>query len=446
MDLLAITRHPRLVDALRTAFEGAGHRIATVPDPIQALAQDAWDRARLVVVDAEGDPMNGYQLCGLLRGESSLLYRNLPIFLALDHPPEAEDRAGLERVDGDGFVELDASIHELQSLLGPLLEGSSLRNGGLPVPVLAHGLPKALAAKVGEVVRSFGFELHTATRKELRPVLEALRPPLLFLGVDAKGAKALETLRTLPGPQPPYTILVGGDVPEGVQRKLLTAGAMDWIPLPLSGPLLLHATRRALEWAHVQRLKLEYQRQLNDLAERREALEREASALRSEVLTDSLTELLNRRAFNQHLGHAANQWERHRRAFVLILGDLDYFKLINDRFGHLAGDQVLKGVGARIRAGLRRSDLAFRIGGEEFAILLSETTLAAGVDVAEKIRRRIEATPMTLDTGQMVFPTVSFGVGAPDEGMDSANLFTKVDEALYLAKRMGRNRVEVMAP
>jgi diguanylate cyclase (GGDEF)-like protein len=128
---------------------------------------------------------------------------------------------------------------------------------------------------------------------------------------------------------------------------------------------------------------------------------------------------------------------------VLILGDLDYFKLINDRFGHLVGDQVLRAVAQRIGSSLRRSDLAFRIGGEEFAVILSESGLNAGAEVAEKIRRRIDELPVTLDSGQNVFPTMSFGVGAPD-GSDGAALFARVDQALYLAKRKGRNRIEVI--
>ena len=240
----------------------------------------------------------------------------------------------------------------------------------------------------------------------------------------------------------PATILVGGPVPEGSQRRLLNLAA-DWLELPLSAPLLLHRCRKALEGIHVKRLKQEYQRQISEMAHRRALLEMEASALRSEVLTDALTELLNRRAFSQNLEHAVSQWERHQRSFVLILGDLDYFKLINDRFGHLVGDLVLKAVGQRIRSSLRRSDLAFRIGGEEFAVLLMETSVQAGLDVAEKIRRRIEETPLTLESGQTVFPTMSFGVGTPD-GQDAGKLFLRVDEALYLAKHKGRNRVELM--
>jgi diguanylate cyclase (GGDEF)-like protein len=443
MDILAITRHMKLVDALRTAFEGAGHRVATVADPLQALASEAWDHAHLIVVDAVGDPMDGYRLCHLLRGESRMLFRNLPIFVVLDHAPTAEDQAALEAADGDGFLQADGSLHKLITALGPLLEGGSLRNGGLPVPVLAHGLRKEVAARIGDGVHHYGFQLHTCTRRDLAGNLETLRPPVLFLGVDDTGEKALAVLQAFQDQaQTPYTILVGGKVPEPMQRKLLTAGAMDWLALPLSGPMLLHGCRKALEFAHLKRLKQEYQRQLSDLAERRLLLEQEARALRCEVLTDPLTDLLNRRAFSQHLDHAVHQWERNKRPFVLILGDLDYFKLINDRFGHLVGDQVLKSVGERIHKALRRSDLAFRIGGEEFAILLLETSLRAGIDVAEKIRQRIEGSPLTVESGQTVFPTMSFGLGGPD-GQDIGNLFLRVDEALYLAKHKGRNRVEV---
>ena len=128
---------------------------------------------------------------------------------------------------------------------------------------------------------------------------------------------------------------------------------------------------------------------------------------------------------------------------MLILSDVDHFKLVNDRFGHLVGDHVLQGLAQRIRNALRRSDLAFRIGGEEFAVILPETGLRAGTEVAEKLRRRIDQEPLTLDSGQSIFPTMSFGVGIP--GADSpGQLFAQVDTALYRAKNGGRNAVEVV--
>lgn len=441
MDLLVITRHRALVDALRGAFRGVGHRFTEMQDPLQALAAEAWERARLLLVDAEGDPMTGYQLCALLRGEDRILHRNLPIFLVLDHPPTGEDRALLEAVDGDGFVEARATPERLRALLGPFLAGDSLRGGGLPVPILDRGLKPAAAARVAEVTKGFGFELRPVSARELPGAVAALRPPLVFLGVSGEGEGALRALRNLPGDPAPYTLLVGGRVPEAAQRRLLNAGAMDWLPLPLPGPLLVHAVRRAMEWLHLRRLKGEVQHQLNELAERRAALEREASSLRSEVLLDPLTGLFNRRAFAQNLDHAVHQWERHRRPFVLILGDLDHFKRVNDVYGHVAGDQVLRNVGRLLRTGLRRSDLAFRIGGEEFALLLMEASLGAGREVAEKIRRRIETHPTLVESGQSIHQTISLGVGEPGEG-DPARLFPRVDECLYLAKRNGRNRVE----
>jgi len=229
---------------------------------------------------------------------------------------------------------------------------------------------------------------------------------------------------------------------EADQRKLLLAGISDWVPLPLPAPRLIHACRRAIEFMHARRIQLEYESAIHDLRERRSMLEIEAAALRNEVLTDPLTELLNRRAFDQNLEHALRQWERHRRAFVLLIGDVDHFKLINDRFGHPVGDEVLRQLATRIRTSLRKSDLAFRIGGEEFAVLLTETSLKAGAEVANKLRARIDEEPIVLAAGQALFPTMSFGVGGPGAGTISG-LLSQVDQALYQAKSLGRNRVVI---
>ena len=444
MNILAITQNTQLLDRLRAAFEGAGHELNAVPDHLEALVGEAWNRAHLILVEAKGDPMDGYRLCHLLRAEPRALFRALPIFMILEHPPWAEDRARLLEVDGDGFVETNCSIQRLLKLFGPLLEGALLRGDGPPVPLVGCDLTPASAKRIREGVEHYGFSLQLCASKALPEALAQWQPPILFQGLGRSADQALESLRSLSClAQAPYPVLVGNIKGEAQQRQLLTAGTMDWLTLPLSVPMVLHVLRKAMAWRHAKRVQQECQLQIHDLVERRVLLEMEASALRSEVVTDSLTELLNRRAFDQNLEHAVNQWQRHHRAFVLVLGDLDYFKLINDRFGHQVGDQVLKAVAQRIRESLRRSDLAFRIGGEEFAVLLSETILAAGVDVAEKIRRRIYERPVTLDSGQCVFPTMSFGVGGPEEE-NPDSLFRRVDEALYAAKRKGRNRVEVM--
>ncbi|WP_005033596.1 GGDEF domain-containing protein [Holophaga foetida] len=443
MNILAITRHDALIERLRAAFESSGHQVHWVSDHLQALVTEAWNQAHVILVDASGDPLDGYRFCMLLRGESRVLFQNLPIFLVMDHPPTAEEERRLWDMGADGFILAGDGLQKLLSHLGPALEGGQSRTGGPPIPVLACGLGAGVMRKARAVLEHFGYDLQAADAEMLPEAQRSLKAPLMLLGLAGDGEGALSVLQGMRDHDyRPYAILMGRTPSEALMRRLLLLGAREILPATLSPSRLLHACRRGMEWLHVKRIQHEFQMHLNDLRDRRVLLEMETATLRTEVLTDPMTELLNRRAFNQHLEHAHRQWERHRRPFVLILGDLDYFKLINDRFGHLVGDQVLRAVAMRVKGALRRSDLAFRIGGEEFAILLAETGIVAGMEVAEKIRARIDEDPIVLAEGQTIFPTMSFGVGAPN-GQDVANLFLAVDEALYAAKHYGRNRIEM---
>lgn len=140
---------------------------------------------------------------------------------------------------------------------------------------------------------------------------------------------------------------------------------------------------------------------------------------------DPLTRLLNRRAFVERLEAEVARANRYDRGFSLVIGDLDGFKSVNDRLGHLAGDDVLQAFAGTIEKALRKSDSAFRIGGDEFAMLLAEATEDDAREVIGRIREELEMT-------------ASFGVAAcPGEAMDAQSLFRLADEALYHAKRSG---------
>jgi len=444
MNLLVISQHADLVERLRMAFEGAGHRILHAADQLEALAMDSWGESQVLLVDSHGDPMDGFRLCRLLRGEARVLFRNLPIFLIVEHPPTEEEARALQEAEGDGFLPAGSTIQQLLNHLGPVLTGGVHREEGQRLPILAVGLQTGLVQRAREMLKHYAMEVNSPPMRNAAEAQRALKAPVLLLGLSAGGVDgALALLAQLREQNPlPYTILVGQVKDEALQRRLILAGISDWVPLPLSAPRLVHACRRAIEWMHARRIQTEYETAVHDLRERRSMLEIEAAALRNEVLTDPLTELLNRRAFNQNLEHAVRQWERHRRAFVLVLGDVDHFKLINDRFGHPVGDEVLRQMAIRIRSALRKSDLGFRIGGEEFAVLLSETSLRGGAEVANKLRRCIDEEPVVLLNGQTIFPTMSFGVCGP--GAPSIeDLLSLVDKALYQAKNLGRNRVVV---
>lgn len=159
---------------------------------------------------------------------------------------------------------------------------------------------------------------------------------------------------------------------------------------------------------------------------------------------DSLTGLFNKAHYETQLRECFNQMVRYNHDLSLIYIDLDYFKKVNDTYGHLAGDRVLKGVAKLITQNIRKSDMAFRIGGEELAVLLVETPLISARGVAEKLRSLIEDSEFPVDEGGMFRITASFGVSHMVRGMASPIAFSKTaDDALYLAKNRGRNRIEV---
>lgn len=155
-----------------------------------------------------------------------------------------------------------------------------------------------------------------------------------------------------------------------------------------------------------------------------------------EAMTDALTGLLNRRALiDNSLDHVP-------RGTAVVVMDLDYFKTINDQFGHDSGDRTLKAFAELILANIRSNDLAARIGGEEFCIVLLNSSPRASAAVAERIRAQIEAMSVPTPSGS-IRTTVSVGIAYSTGTETIQSLLIRADEALYEAKASGRNRVEI---
>ncbi|MBN8487165.1 MAG: GGDEF domain-containing protein [Burkholderiales bacterium] len=155
---------------------------------------------------------------------------------------------------------------------------------------------------------------------------------------------------------------------------------------------------------------------------------------------DELTGLLNRRRFTELGLLALERAQRQAEPLAVVLLDVDDFKHINDRHGHAAGDALLQTLGQVLPASLRRSDLAARWGGEEFAVVLPGVARSDALRIVERLRQAVESTPIVA-AGQSLRCTVSIGVAAPGPGDNLDDLLRRADQAMYLAKTGGKNRV-----
>jgi len=156
---------------------------------------------------------------------------------------------------------------------------------------------------------------------------------------------------------------------------------------------------------------------------------------------DPLTGLRNRTGLREELEREMNRFRRTGKPFCVALCDLDRFKSVNDTYGHDAGDRVLVAAAGVINRGIRSFDEVFRMGGEEILILLKDAQVMDGFMVVERLRADIAATPVTIPDGRAIRVTASFGLAEAQLHLDADDLVTQADQALYEAKRTGRNRV-----
>lgn len=211
------------------------------------------------------------------------------------------------------------------------------------------------------------------------------------------------------------------DIIRGIQH-----GAVDHLAKPYRGPVLV---------ARVKAL-IEKRRRDFNVAFRLDVAERQAT-------TDLLTGLSNRREFERALGREVAFAARQREPLSVLLIDIDRFKSVNDEFGHPEGDRVLVLVSKCIQETIRRSDHAYRLGGEEFAVLLRGTDRSAALAAGERILEALRRRPVTFPTGASRVITFSAGVASADLDSDfvTEQLVERADQALYAAKRGGRNQI-----
>lgn len=177
-----------------------------------------------------------------------------------------------------------------------------------------------------------------------------------------------------------------------------------------------------------------------ELHEKNIALEKKIKEIEYLSMTDTLTGVSNRRSFEEKLETEVSRAKRYSHPLSFALCDIDFFKKINDLYGHAKGDIILKSLAFIIKSSLRESDFVARWGGEEFALLFPDTPLAEAAEICERLREGIKSFVCEGD----IRITCSFGVSEYDRDSNIDRLFIQTDDALYRAKKLGRDRVEVV--
>ena len=269
--------------------------------------------------------------------------------------------------------------------------------------------------------------LEAGQTEEIQDALDKGRIDLVLMDNQMPGKSGMEWLAEIAERQLTPVVMLTGSGTEEIAVQALQEGAVGYLSKNnLSREKLVNAIDVALDkWARLRQARAD-----------REELERLANF-------DPLTGLYNRQAILGKLHELINRAKRYKEDFSLSMLDIDHFKKVNDRYGHLIGDDVLEKIAALIRRNIRDTDIAGRYGGEEFIIILPQADLSSATVVAERIRNIIANAEMKDPAGNVFAVTVSQGLSGWEAGEDAHSLISRVDEALYKAKENGRNRVEI---
>ncbi len=289
------------------------------------------------------------------------------------------------------------------------------------------------SAVLANVLRNMGFApICSNTSREGLSLAEKELPSIVLLDIvmpDVDGIETVKLLHRKKNPmEMPVIMVTSLDKPEYVEAAL-DAGAVDYVKKPFSEIELVARVRAALR----QKQLYEELKQMNE-------------RLTEMAITDGLTGIYNHMYLIEELKEQFHISLRYGHCFSFVMLDIDFFKMVNDRFGHSAGDCVLRGVSESIKESVRSADIVGRYGGEEFSVIMPMVDLKGACVASERIRKLIEEKEFVCRGGKdtvSVKVTVSVGVSSyPDSHVGNySEMIVAADNALYGAKRAGRNKV-----
>ncbi len=448
--VLVVDDVPANIKLLEARLSAEYFDVITATSGAEALAICGRSECDIVLLDVMMPDMDGFEVCRRIKINPALQHIPVIMVTALDHA--AHRVRGLE-AGADDFLTKPVSevalIARVRSLARLKMMTDELRMRAVTSKEIGIRLPAEAAVcdsgrdgrilliddrkpsyerLAGVLAHEHAVEVETHPNRALLHAAEGdfdlLIVSLSIENFDAlrlcSQARSLERTRNVP-------ILAITD--EGDDARMvrgLEIGVNDYLLRPVDkNELLARVRTQVRKKRYAERLRENVQQSIEM------------------AITDSLTGLYNRYYMESHLAALVEQAIARGKPLTVIMLDIDYFKSINDNYGHEAGDDVLRQLATRVRKSIRGIDLACRYGGEEFVIVMPETDMAVATIVAERLRRRIAADPFAIQqAGRTISCTISVGIATLDAADDdAAKILRRADQALYRAKRDGRNRV-----
>ncbi len=407
------------------------------------------DKADIVLLDVMMPEMDGYEVCKHIKSNSKTQHIPVIMVTALDQPSEkirgldaGADDFLTKPVDDIALVTRVKNLSRLKTLTDEMImrantseqlgvvgyETSELLNSGEGGKIMLVEDSERSAKTIAQTLStSHTVDVETDIQNALITLPDG-GYDLLIVSLNLKNAdglrlcsqvRSLNRIRHLP-------ILVIIDPGENARLlRGLEMGVNDYLMRPIEKNELLARVRTQIK-------RKQYSDYFSSIIEEKVEM----------AITDALTGLHNRHYMERHMQALVAEADQKQKPLSLLVSDIDYFKSINDTYGHNVGDIVLQEFANRLKSNARSMDLVCRFGGEEFVIVMPDTDLALAYTIAERLRKAVADTPFTVDEKRKVDITASMGIAALEAQEDTPiKLLERADKALYQAKRDGRNRV-----
>jgi two-component system cell cycle response regulator len=447
--ILVVDDIPANVKLLEARLSAEYFDVLSAASGPEALAICQEGSCEIVLLDVMMPGMDGFEVCRRIKNNPATAHLPVVMVTALDQP--ADRVRGLEAgaddfltkpIDEVALIARVRSLARLKVVIDELRSGASkalspgAREGSFAMTaddgqkgriLLVDDRPSSSERIVQALCPHHEVTVETNAHQALFKAAEDdCDLFIVSLGLqDYDGLRLCSQIRSLERTRNlPILAIAEADDRARVLRAL-DLGVNDYLARPIDRNELLARARTQLRHKRYA-----------------DSLRNKVQASIELALVDPLTGLNNRRFLETHLATMLDQAQRRRAPLALLIFDIDHFKSVNDTYGHDCGDEVLKGFADRLRGVIRGGDLLCRLGGEEFVIVMPNSSLEVATKVAERTRSAIQEEPFVIDNAGRTIPiTVSIGVAGRGADNDADSLYRRADRALYRSKSEGRNRV-----